>query len=214
MFASTKNVAARARVTTEQAESAIQAFESPDPDSGDPENDGRRIERFPGGWLVLNAHKYRAIVTKAVARERTRERVAKFRAKKEECNADVTKCNVPVTPSDAEAYADTESETNKEAAAPLVLHESLPKKEWEEWIEHRKTKRWPRDRRTLGKQLTLLAKYPEDVQREMIDTAINAGWQGLFAPKAQFTAAKKSTWVPPKSADQVEAEARARGEIV
>lgn len=81
MFASAGNLAARARVTREQAESAVDSFENPDPDSGDHDNEGRRIERIPGGWHVLNAHKYRAIVTKAIARERTRLRTAVYRAK-------------------------------------------------------------------------------------------------------------------------------------
>jgi hypothetical protein len=109
MFASTKNVAARARVTDEQAERAIKDFESPDPDSGDPENDGRRIERFPGGWHVLNAHKYRAIVTKAVQREKTRERVANWRANHKDvtpCNDLLRKGNLKVTPSEAETDSD------------------------------------------------------------------------------------------------------------
>ena len=81
MFASAGNLAARARVTRDQAEAAVASFEGPDPDSGDPDNDGRRIERFPGGWHVLNAHKYRALVTKAIIQAQTRERVAKHRAK-------------------------------------------------------------------------------------------------------------------------------------
>lgn len=90
MFASAGNLAARARVTREQAEDAIRAFESPDPDSGDPEFDGRRIERFPGGWYVLNAAKYRAMVTKVIIREQTRIRTAKYRAEKRMCDAQVT----------------------------------------------------------------------------------------------------------------------------
>ena len=81
-FASVGNVASRARVTREAAEEAIAAFEGPDADSGDDENDGRRIERIPGGWHVLNAHKYRAMVTKAIVREQTRIRVQRHRAEK------------------------------------------------------------------------------------------------------------------------------------
>jgi hypothetical protein len=106
MFASAANVAARARVTREQAEAAIASFEAPDPDSGDPDNEGRRIERFPGGWHVLNAAKYRALVTKAIIREQTRVRVARHR---EKANAGVThgkrEANAPVTPSEAIAIA-------------------------------------------------------------------------------------------------------------
>lgn len=108
-FASVANLAHRARVDLAHAKSAIEAFENPDPDSGDPENDGRRLERIPGGWLVLNAHKYRAMVTKMIAREQTRERVARFREKVK--NNNVTKCNDLVTPS--EAVSISEAVSNK-----------------------------------------------------------------------------------------------------
>lgn len=122
-FASIGNIAARARVTREQAAEAVAAFEGPDPDSGDPDNEGRRIERFPGGWHVLNAHKYRALVTKAIIQEQTRARVAKHRAKM----AGVTisddpvthakrTSNAAVTPSEALSEADTEAKTKTKTA--------------------------------------------------------------------------------------------------
>lgn len=97
-FASAGNVAHRARVTIEEAQVAISSFEGPDPESSDPENDGRRLERVPGGWLVLNAEKHRAMVTKAIIQEQTRLRVQKHRDKKRSSNA-------PVTPSEAIAEA-------------------------------------------------------------------------------------------------------------
>ncbi len=118
MFACVDNLALRARVPLHEAESAVKAFEAPDHKSGDPDNEGRRIERIPGGWHILNAHKYRAIVTRAVARENTRNRVAAFRAR-QKGNADVTPANVSVTPSEADTdtYADSDSETPRKARA-------------------------------------------------------------------------------------------------
>jgi len=79
----------------------------------------------------------------------------------------------------------TESEKNKKAAiaAEVVLHESLPKEAWEEWLAHRREKRLTMSPRALNKQLKLLARYDTATQREMIDTSINAGWEGIFAPK-------------------------------
>jgi len=125
MFASAGNLAARARVTREQAEAAVVAFEAPDPDSGDPDNEGRRIERFPGGWHVLNAAKYRALVTKAIIQEQTRARVAKFRAKAAGValgDAPVTheqrNGNAPVTPSVSIAVAEATSEAIPGGAPP------------------------------------------------------------------------------------------------
>jgi hypothetical protein len=117
-FASVANVAHRARVTPEQAQVALDAFESPDPDSGDQDNEGRRVERVPGGWMVLNAKKYRDLVTRQVVKAGTRERVARFRAKKR--NASVTGGNGSVTPSDTDT--DTESETS--SPQPTVVGSS------------------------------------------------------------------------------------------
>lgn len=89
-FASLKNVAHRARVSLEEAETAIHMLESPDPDSSDPDHAGRRLERVPGGWVVLNAHKHRSLVTRAVIQEQTRLRVRRHRERKASSNASVT----------------------------------------------------------------------------------------------------------------------------
>lgn len=105
-FASVGNLAHRARITKEEAEEAVLRLESPDPDSSDPDNEGRRIERVPGGWIVLNASKYRDLVTREVAKEKTRVRVARHREKKV-CNGSVTLVKRSVTPS--EAYTETEA---------------------------------------------------------------------------------------------------------
>jgi hypothetical protein len=112
-FASASNLAHRARVEREATEKAIATLEAPDSDSSDPDNEGRRIERVPGGWIVLNAPKYRDLVTRTLAREKTRERVAKHRNRKRsvtECNAAVTECNDSVTPSEAIANAHTKEQ--------------------------------------------------------------------------------------------------------
>lgn len=100
-FASVANLAHRARVSLPDAELAVKALESPDPNSSDPDNEGRRIERCAGGWLVLNSEKYREMVTRSIIKEQTRLRVAEFRKKRKEgCNAPVTQANVVETPSD------------------------------------------------------------------------------------------------------------------
>lgn len=80
-FAAVGNVAHRARVTIEEARDALTTLESPDPASSDPANEGRRLERVPGGWVVLNAEKHRSIVSRVVVQEQTRARVKKYRNK-------------------------------------------------------------------------------------------------------------------------------------
>jgi hypothetical protein len=79
-FAAPGNLARRAAVTLEEVDSAVAKLEGPDPDSNDPDNEGRRIERVQGGWIVLNAVKYREMVTRQVIKEGNRLRMQNFRA--------------------------------------------------------------------------------------------------------------------------------------
>lgn len=79
-FSALENLALRARVTREEADKAIEVLSSPDENSADPEFEGRRIERIPGGFMILNAEKHRGLVTRIIQREQTRLRVAKHRA--------------------------------------------------------------------------------------------------------------------------------------
>lgn len=101
-FASTKNVAHRARVSFEEAEEAIRCLENPDKHSPDQEFEGRRIERIDGGWRIIKGQHYRGIATKEVARQKNAERQRNFRAR----HAAVTHSNAAVTPSEAEAEAE------------------------------------------------------------------------------------------------------------
>jgi hypothetical protein len=119
-FASVKNLALRANIALDDAKTAVETFESPDPDSSDPEHEGRRIERVPGGWMVLNSKKYRDLAKAEHLKEQTRARVRGFRAKKHSIikgNANVTQGNENVTPSDVDVDVEPEAkETSKPAA--------------------------------------------------------------------------------------------------
>ena len=79
-FASPMNLAVRARVSLEDTTRIVAYLEAPDEFSGNPEHEGRRIERSPGGWFVLNAGYYRKIATRIQAREKSAERMRRFRA--------------------------------------------------------------------------------------------------------------------------------------
>lgn len=127
LFASPKNLAHRARVSLESTEEALRCLEGEDESSSDPDNEGRRVERVPGGWMVLNSQKYQQLVTREVARVKGRERVAKHRAKKRG-NAPVTVANGSVTPSDAEtdAHADENSDFSRKGKGPLDFHSFVP----------------------------------------------------------------------------------------
>lgn len=110
-FASVANVAHRARVTLEEAEAAILCLEGPDRNSSDPDHEGKRIERFPGGWIVLNAEKYRELVTRAIIKEQTKNRVQRFRERRKR------DCNAVLTPSEAITEARSEEEVPSSADA-------------------------------------------------------------------------------------------------
>lgn len=65
-------IAHAARVSLEQAEVAIAVLEAPDKYSRTPDNDGRRIEKVPGGWKVLNHRIYQEMLSKEVRKENKR----------------------------------------------------------------------------------------------------------------------------------------------
>ena len=148
-FASPANVAHRAIVPLKDTIKALATLEGPDTNSSDPDNEGRRLEKVPGGWVVLNSAKYRALVTRALKQERTRDRVRVYRAKKATCNADVTQANALVTPSDTV----TDTHPDPETPAPAPVDESnigspssaehgKPVSDSDHWQMHERNQRW------------------------------------------------------------------------
>lgn len=90
---------------------------------------------------------------------------------------------------------------------PLQLHETLPTDTWDEWLEFRRSKRWPNDATTLRKQLNVLAPFDQVTQRQMLDTSMQSGWQGLFPPKGRAGEKPKQR---PMTVEEAEAQERAR----
>jgi len=54
-----RTIGRMANVSTENAKVALELFQQPDPMSGTPDNEGRRIAPHNGGWMVLNHDLYR-----------------------------------------------------------------------------------------------------------------------------------------------------------
>lgn len=187
MFASAANLAARARVTREQAQEAIAAFEGPDPDSGDPDNEGRRVERFPGGWHVLNAAKYRELVTKAIIREQTRQRMANKRARDAVVTQPLRTGDAPVTPSVSEELSTAEEKKTRKRvpAAQAVTIETLcmdglPEDLADEWLAHRARKRALLTPRAWAQVKAEVAKAGWSLE-DAIAKALGRGWIGIDA---------------------------------
>ena len=69
---SVPGLAAAARVSVAECDTALQKLASPDPHSRTKDHEGRRIEAVDGGWLILNYRVYRD----RVVMTRTRLRLA------------------------------------------------------------------------------------------------------------------------------------------
>lgn len=77
--ASVPGLAHRARVPRRACERAIEIFMSPDVDSRTPDQDGRRIEKVPGGWRLINYDPYREKGSADETRTKAAERQQRWR---------------------------------------------------------------------------------------------------------------------------------------
>jgi len=124
--ATVEGLARLARVSVEGARKAVEILTSPDPESSDPEHDGRRIERAPGGWVVLNAKKYDDLGSEQHRRETVRVNVANYRARKREmakCNQSVITCNQVKSHTDTDI--DTDIDIEEEGGTRAPAHEAV-----------------------------------------------------------------------------------------
>lgn len=186
----------------------IEALMEPDPNSSSKLEEGRRLVLIdparPWGWRAVNVQKYRdkASGVDQVSDGRNADKVRRYKERHRRTPEDTG--GTPRTPTHTHTHTQTqtrEDKNQKRASAPVLLHESLPKMAWEEWIGVRRAKRWPCDAVTLRKQLAVLSEYDTESQREIIDKSINAGWQGLFPPKGKL----RSTFKGAPTTEEIEA---------
>lgn len=110
-------------VTIEEFDKAVKILESKDDRSRTPDNDGKRIKRVQGGWIVLNHEMYK--LPEDVKREQTRLRVQRYRSVTEALQS-VTDELPSVSVSDSVSEEDKSDERrNKKNIIP-------PKLEWVE----------------------------------------------------------------------------------
>jgi hypothetical protein len=113
-----------ANVPVDDFDVAIKTLESPDVESRTPDNNGRRVEKIDGGWVILNFMKYRA--RSEVIKEQTKERVKRFRDKK---NKSVTLHSLHETLPSASASASASA--SGELSCDIVLSdEEMIFKHW------------------------------------------------------------------------------------
>jgi len=84
-------LARAANLTIEETRPALEILMAPDPHSKDlddqPELEGRRVVKAPGGWMVVNYQKYRARQSEEDRREYMRDYMRDYRASKQTVNS-------------------------------------------------------------------------------------------------------------------------------
>jgi len=176
-LASVKNVAHRAVMPVDKAEDAIRILESPDPESSNPGNEGRRLTRVPGGWIVNNASEYRNIVKREHQKELNRERVRKHRTR----NGDVMGCNETVTPSDTDTVADTTAETKKKKDIGVSKPDGVADQDWIDWLAVRKRKKHGPPTTAVMRRVEKQSKEAGITLAEAIAAAAENEWAGFQA---------------------------------
>jgi hypothetical protein len=95
-----------ANLIPEEVRNALSALEGPDPHSKNPANEGRRILKVPGGWMILNYEEYRNRRGDQERRDYMRDYMREYR-RKLNVNA-VNRSKPPLAQAEAEAEADKE----------------------------------------------------------------------------------------------------------
>jgi len=201
--ASIPGLAARARVTVEEAQAAIEAFLSPDKYSRSQEFEGRRIETADRGWILLNYDRFRDMRDEEARKEyeRNRKRAQRQRTQKRpkvsQMSRAVPDCPAVSAQAEAEAYTDIGSTT----VDPQV---------WAEFTEHRKAIRKPLGKLSAQKNLNILAAMSPADQRRAVDATIANNWTGIFPPKGNANGTHSENARPRSAVDRVRAAAAAR----
>lgn len=117
VYGSKSGLARIACIDPDDEDEAFANLTNPDPESGDlmrnPENQGRRIERVPEGFRIINFEYYRGLRNEDDRREQNREAQRRFKAKVSQGKPGSASIS-PVQPrsahTEAEAEADSEAE--------------------------------------------------------------------------------------------------------
>jgi len=181
--ASLPGLADLARVSIDECKAALVALESPDEHSRTPDNEGRRVRKCDGGWMVLNHAKYRAKMGADEKREYFRLKKQEQRAKSNPCP--ITSKTVKDSPDKsplsrhAEAQSETESEEYKKGIG-YAVPQCFEKIEGftialAGWIESRKKKRNPPTGLAIQLLIDRLSERPRD-SVAALHLAIERGW--------------------------------------
>jgi hypothetical protein len=119
--ASVGGIAHQARKTREETEAALAAFLSPDPDSKNPDNDGRRIERVTQGYKILNHHVYRELGMSESTKEYWRKKQQEHRSQRRVNDSQRHVCSMGMdTGSDKEGMQGEKKQTPDDDDASFI----------------------------------------------------------------------------------------------
>lgn len=133
-FACPESVARVAGVSAEEGVKAMEILMSPDKRNPGQENDGRRVKKVDGGYLVINKPKYDVVFKKEIIRQQTAERVARFRMKRAAGDGDENANGVDVVEEEDQVEEEEEVVVQEEPKEePKSVEVRTPSKE--EWAE-------------------------------------------------------------------------------
>lgn len=185
----------RTNVPIEIIHRAIESLEKPDLQSRSQIAEGRRIIRLDEhrtwGWMVVNYGYYRRLASEHQKRERTRDRVNKFREKQiSQQEFNVTPCNaLPVTERDAALLSSSASASSSVLGKgvqgegitfPITLDVPEFRHWWGEWEAHRKEIKFPMTHRARQLGLADCEEWGVAVAIDRIKHAIKLRWRGLY----------------------------------
>ena len=181
-----ESISRRTNVPLDIVKKYITVLESPDPVSRRKNDGGRRIVRLDEhrdwGWLIVNYEFYRNLASEDQRREKTRQRVMKYR-EKQPCNA--LKRNV-TNSNDSPSSSPSLNSSLNSSLKGLVIPESLNIHEfmeaWENWIQHRKEIKKPLRRKSAEMQIKCFVEWGASKSINAIEFTILKGWQGIRQP--------------------------------
>ena len=203
-------ISRRIGTTVEEVKWGIAELMSPDPRSKTPDCEGRRLEAVEGsgyGWRIINFESYKELRSAEDMRDKTRERVRRFRDKQREtegcndnvtpktdecndnvtpCNVTVTPCNVTVTPCNAgnaiQKKKKIQRKKKEESPTAKLPHGEDFALAWTRWRTHRAEIKKPLKPTSEEAQLKKLSNFTEAKAIAIIDHTVEMGWQGLCEP--------------------------------
>lgn len=180
---SVPGLAATARLTVLETEAALSELLSPDKYSRSIENEGRRLEKVEGGWIILNYAKHRKRGRAVDRRAYLREYMREYRKQKS------TEGLQGLTLS-ASASVSTHKEGGVgEEINPFPVPVSLTRlatpqftAAWADFVKHRQTGKRHLTVLAADRLLARCNRMGSSAAVEAISRSIENGWYGIFEP--------------------------------